>query len=295
LAAAPPGGGRFFYVRLVPGIRRFIGFRLRFGNSHFQAGLTAATFDSLNTPNRFFTHLTSLFIMKKTFFALALSLAAFATQAQTTASAATTQTAPAGYTELMAASITELLSTADVPQTKAAVARFERAAAVAPADWLPAYYQSYGLLRQCFLSKEDGDTKDQYLDQAEAALARARKLGGDESELLVLQGYIYQARLGVSPMARSMKYSVMVNEVLSQAKQINPANPRIYLVRANNVYFTPKMFGGGAEVAKPIYDEAKVRYAAFRPSGPLAPNWGEKQLQARLTAYEQPASTTITR
>ena len=60
-------------------------------------------------------------------------------------------------------------------------------------------------------------------------------------------------------------------------------------MQANNLYFTPKMFGGGAEVAKPVYDEAKTRYAAFRPAGPLAPSWGERQLLGRLKAYEPAA------
>ena len=214
--------------------------------------------------------------MKKYLLPLLLAAASFSAAAQTTAavSAVTQPAAPAGYAELMAATITDLNSTGDPARLREIAGRFERAAAVAPADWLPAYYQSYALLLNCFQSKDDGDAKDRTLDQAEAALDRARKLGGEESELLVVQAYIYQARLGISPMLRSMKYSGMVNETLALAKKRNPANPRIYLVQANNLYYTPQMFGGGPEVAKPIYDEAVVRYAAFRPAGPLMPTWG---------------------
>jgi hypothetical protein len=105
----------------------------------------------------------------------------------------------------------------------------------------------------------------------------------------VLQAYIYQARLGVSPMLRSMKYSKMVTEALAQAKKINPANPRIYLVQANNVYYTPAMFGGGAEVAKPLFQEAQTRFTAFKPASALAPNWGERQVKGRLKSYETAA------
>ncbi|MBC6605237.1 hypothetical protein H8B13_00240 [Hymenobacter sp. BT188] len=217
--------------------------------------------------------------MKTLILLLAFVAASFSATAQQA-------TAPAGYTELMAATITELNSTGDPAQLKQIVSKFERAAAAAPTDWLPAYYQAYGLLITSFQSKEDGSTKDKYLDQAEAALTQARKLRGDESELLVLQGYIYQARLGISPMDRSAKYSRMVSEVLGQAKGINPANPRIYLVLGNNVYFTPKIFGGGPEAAKPLFEEAKARFAAFQPSSPLAPGWGERQLLSRVKAYE---------
>ncbi|WP_022825973.1 hypothetical protein [Hymenobacter norwichensis] len=228
--------------------------------------------------------------MKKSLCTLALVAASFAAVAQKPAAvapAAAAIAAPAtnAYTSMMAATIQELMSTGEPAQLKQADAKFERAAAVNGKDWLPRYYQAYARLITCFQSKEEGDVKDKYLDQAEAALAQAGKLGGDESELLVLQAYIYQARLGVSPMLRSMKYSRMVTETLEQAKKANAANPRIYLVQANNVYYTPAMFGGGAEAAKPLYEEAKKRYAAFKPASDIAPNWGERQLTGRLKQY----------
>ena len=87
-------------------------------------------------------------------------------------------------------------------------------------------------------------------------------------------------------MLRSMKYSRMVTEAVAQAKALNPANPRAYLVGANNVYYTPSVFGGGAEAAKPLYEEAKAKYAAFQPASPLAPSWGQSQLLGRLKKYE---------
>jgi hypothetical protein len=225
--------------------------------------------------------------MKKSLFTLALVAASFAAVAQTPAPATTaTATAANSYTTMMSATIQELMSTGDAAKLKQVDAKLERAAQVAPKDWLPRYYQAYARLITCFVSQEDGDTKDKYLDQAEAALAQAQKLGADESERLVLQAYIYQARLGISPMMRSMKYSKMVTETLNEAKKANAANPRIYLVQANNVYYTPAMFGGGADAAKPLYQEAKTRFTAFQPKSVLMPNWGERQLTGRLKSYE---------
>ncbi|MCC3160811.1 hypothetical protein LJ737_26475 [Hymenobacter sp. 15J16-1T3B] len=216
----------------------------------------------------------------------AASLTPAAAQQAKPAAPATAQAAPAGYQDMLGATIQEVMSTGDAAQLKELAGKLERAAAVAPADWLPRYYQSYALLIATFQGKEDGDVKDKQLDQAETALQQARKLGGDESELLVLQAYIHQARLGIAPMTRSMTYSAKVKEALAEAQKLNPANPRVYLVQANNLYFTPKMFGGGAEAAKPVYDEARTRYAAFKPATPNAPNWGERQLLGRLKQYE---------
>lgn len=228
--------------------------------------------------------------MKKHLFALALATASFAATAQTTpvATAAPTPatTAPAGYAEMLGATIAQVLHTGDAAELKALAAKLERAATVAPADWLPRYYQAYALLINVFQSKEDGETKDKILDQAEAALAQARQLKGDESELLTLQAYLYQARLGIAPMMRSLKYSRLVTETVAQAKALNPANPRAYLVGANNVYYTPSMFGGGAEAAKPLYEAARAKFAAFRPASALAPGWGQSQVLGRLKQYE---------
>ncbi|MBD2716497.1 hypothetical protein KBK19_15755 [Microvirga sp. STR05] len=232
--------------------------------------------------------------MKKTLLLLALA-ASFAAQAQmptTAAAPAATAAAPAdAYTTMMAATISELMKSGEVPQLMQADAKLERAAAVAPQDWLPRYYQAYARVIACFVTKEGDEAKDKYLDQADAALAQARKLRGDESEVSALQAYIYQGRIMVSPMTRFMAYGGKVEDALTQAQTANPQNPRVLLLRGNNLYFRPKMVGGGAEAAKPFYDQAKVSYAAFKPASVLAPNWGERQLLGRLKQYETATSS----
>jgi len=225
--------------------------------------------------------------MKTTVLTLALFAACFSAQAQSAKTAApATTTAPAGYTEQLGALVSDLMRTGDPAQLTELAAKLERAGAAAPTDWLPRYYRAYALTIAAFQSKENGAAKDQMLDQAEAALTQARKLHGDESELTTLQAYVYQARLRVSPMLRGQEYSGKVNVAVAEAKRLNPANPRPYLIGANNVYFAPAMFGGGAEAARPLYLEAKAKFEAFKPATPLAPSWGEQQLKAKLATYE---------
>lgn len=231
--------------------------------------------------------------MKNALLVLALAACSFSATAQPSAAKtpAAATAAPAGYTDMMAATITELNSTGDPAKLLEIASKFERAAAAAPTDWMPPYYQAYSRLMACFTSKEEGDVKDKYLDQAETALAQARKLGGDESELLALQGYIYQGRLMLDPMNRAQVYAGRAMEAASKAKALNPANPRAYLVLGNNLYFMPEMYGGGKAAAKPLFEESKARFAAFKPANALAPNWGERQLLGRLKSYEQPSPT----
>ena len=221
------------------------------------------------------------FVLLLALVAAGLSAAA---QPKTTPLLAAVGALPAGYAELLAATIQDVLNAEGQVQRQAAVSKLERAAAASPADWLPCYYQAYGCAMLCFNSHEEGEAKDKYLDRAEAALAQARRRNGDPSELLVLQAYIYQARLTISPMFRSVKYMGLMGEVLEQARKVNPANPRIYLVQGTNVYYLPKMMGGGPEAAQGLFAEAKRRYVAFRPSSPLAPAWGEAQVDSRLKA-----------
>ncbi len=231
--------------------------------------------------------------MKKALLTLALAASSLAATAQAVPAAPTPAAArptPAGYAELLGATIQEVTQTGEAAQLQALAARLERAAAVAPADWLPRYYQAYALAVSVFQSQEKGDAKDALLDRAEAALAQACQLKGDESELLTLQAYIYQARLGIAPMLRAQQYSAKVEEAVAQAEGLNPANPRPYLVAANNVYYTPKLFGGGAAAARPLYEQAQAKFAAFRPATALAPSWGQAQLLGRLQQYEVPAA-----
>jgi len=221
--------------------------------------------------------------MKKMLFALALAAGLWAAQA--TPANAQAAAVPAGYAEQLGTTITQVMNTSDAAELRTLAAKLERAAAAAPTDWLPRYYQAYALTISAFQAEEPGAAKDKVLDQAEAVLAQASKLKGDESELQTLHAYIYQGRLKISPMERGPEYVGLIEEAASQAETLNPANPRPYLIQANTLYYTPAEFGGGPAAAKVLYEVAQAKFAAFRPASPLAPNWGERQLRGRLQQY----------
>ncbi|OGX83312.1 hypothetical protein [Hymenobacter coccineus] len=234
--------------------------------------------------------------MKKSLFTLALVAFALAATAQTKpgapAKAATTAAAPAGYAEGMAQAIAEITRTGDPAVLQAGAAKMERAAAAAPTDWLPRYYQAYALTVSAFGSQDNATAKDNTLDQAEKALGQARQLKGDESELLALQAYVYQARLMVAPMERGQQYSELAEGAGAQARALNPANPRPYLIAANNLYHMPSEYGGGAAAARPLFEAAQAKFLAFKPATALAPTWGQHQVQARMQEYGAPAQAS---
>ena len=81
-------------------------------------------------------------------------------------------------------------------------------------------------------------------------------------------------RLMADPMNRYMKYGPIAEEALQLAVKFNPENPRIYLLQAQDKYFTPEQFGGSKTEAKTLFETAKKKYLLFKPETSLSPNWG---------------------
>ena len=237
--------------------------------------------------------------MKKHLFLLALAAASFsaAAQSQPVASAAPVASsgaaapaAPNAYTALMAVAIAEQNAAKTPADVQANLAKLERAVAAAPAAWEPRYYQARAYLKLGFAGK-DGDAQDKLFDQAEAALNAAKKLAGaDQAELLIMQAYVLQGRIMVSPMTRGVVYTGRVQEALGQAKALAPNNPRVYLLLANDLFYRPAFFGGGAEKARPLYERAKALFGTFRPATVLSPTWGEKNADAALAQMNAPTA-----
>ena len=219
----------------------------------------------------------------KTLLTLALAAATFAAAAQpksvTLASAAAPAlTAPAAAPDAYTTALLDIIAAQAAAKTpadvQATLAPLERVAAAAPAAWEPRYYQARAYLKMGFAGT-DGDAQDRLFDQAQAAIDQALKMkNADRSELLVLQAYVLQGRIMVSPMLRGPRFTGQVQEALGEAKALNPNNPRVFVLLGNDLYFRPAMFGGGGEKAKPLYEKAVVLFAAFKPATALSPTWG---------------------
>lgn len=124
--------------------------------------------------------------------------------------------------------------------------------------------------------------KDPILDKAQRFLDRAFKIAPEESELFALQAFLYPSRIIVDPMGRGVEYMGIMNRALEEAIRLNPENPRSYYLRAITVLNMPENFGGGAKVAKPIFEEAKLKFNAFQPKTSISPNWGKEQNEIEL-------------
>ena len=182
----------------------------------------------------------------------------------------------ADYSSVMKDKIA-VLKTVESPEDLLDLANdFERISAVSSSEWLPYYYAGYCYINLSFSQKEP-DKIDAYLDKAQGFLDNAFKIDKKEAELHVLQGFIHQGRIQADPMARGMQYSVKSNESFSKAEAIDPDNPRIYFLLAQNLLYTPEAFGGGAKTACPLFKKANEKFNTFVPDNELNPDWGKKE------------------
>ncbi len=195
------------------------------------------------------------------------------------------QQIPAGSEQYMAAMTNALAmmksQTPDTPVAEmvAAANQFERIAGAEPTQWLPRYYAALEYV-YCGFGGKDAAEKDKYLDKADALLKQAEAISPKNDELLVLKAYIAQARLVVDPMNRWQEYGPAVSQALAQAKALNPANPRPYVLEGSSLMFTPDQFGGGTTAACPLLKQAAEKLATFKPISEFAPNWGRRQIDS---------------
>ncbi len=176
----------------------------------------------------------------------------------------------------------ETLDKASTPEEYTQCAnRFERIAVAEKSLWLPFYYASYSLIVMSF-EEEDGAKKDLILDRAQELLDTALELEPDESELHVLQAFLYPSRILVDPMSRGMQYMELIYSSLARAKALNPENPRIYFLEGVNKANLPPSMGGGPDVAGPILKEAVAKFESFTHDDPLWPDWGEEAARSEL-------------
>jgi len=161
------------------------------------------------------------------------------------------------------------------PQTMLDISNtFERIAAAEKSQWLPYYYAAYAQVMSALMT-QDKDKIDGLADKAEANINKADALQPDNDEVACIRSLIASSRIMVDPQTRGQEYGPESGEQIQKAKQINPENPRVYLLEGQALYYTPEQFGGDKKKAKEILQTALEKYAAFKPASSIAPHWGE--------------------
>jgi tetratricopeptide (TPR) repeat protein len=185
------------------------------------------------------------------------------------------------YPEAMSQSIEKLFQAKTITEYVEVANQFERISTIETKEWLPLYYASFSYIMISF-QETDNAKKDQYLDRAQNDLDQALAIEPNESELYMLQGFLYPSRINIDPINRGMLYMGTMNAALDKALELNPDNPRVYYLRATMTLHMPEAYGGGAAKALPLYQTAAEKFQAFKPKTAIYPNWGKELNEADL-------------
>ena len=152
---------------------------------------------------------------------------------------------------------------------------FERIAAAEPTEWMPSYYATLMYMYVAQKSMQDADKLEMAVDKAWENIEKTEAISGENSEVLALKAYVYFGYIWKNPMVNGALYSGKANELLAKSMELNPENPRPYYLKGQNTFFTPAMWGGGEEAAKPLLVTAQEKFDKFEKENSLTPDWGE--------------------
>ncbi len=153
-------------------------------------------------------------------------------------------------------------------------------------QWLPYYYAAYASIQKGRMLMREGKVADldPIADEAQRSLDKASELNKDNPEILILEKMIHGLKLMVNPQARFMSEGMLAAEALSKAEKLEAENPRISLMKAEDIYFTPEQFGGSKTKGLEMFQKALDQYKTFQPKTALDPNWGKEEAEYFLAS-----------
>lgn len=170
---------------------------------------------------------------------------------------------------------------------------FERIAEAEKNQWLAYYYAAYCNATAGTLAGASGDMMaakadktDPYADKADKQIKKAEELMKNNSEIFVVKKMIATLKMLGDPMNRYMTYGPEAQAALDEAKKLDSNNPRVYLLEAQDKYYTPEQFGGSKDDAKVLFEKAKQLFETFKPGSTIHPNWGKGSVTYFLSQYK---------
>lgn len=190
------------------------------------------------------------------------------------------------YVSAMKKNISMLDSVMENNNATALANNFQRVAEAEKTQWLPYYYAAYLTAMQATMT-QDNSKKDDMADKATTLLKSAEDiLGKENSEIYVIKSMIATAHMMVDPQTRFMSYGQESSQDLKKSEALDSTNPRPVLLQAQFLFYTPAAFGGGKDVARPLFDKASQLFATFKPADELSPDWGKSALDYFMKNYQ---------
>ncbi len=200
---------------------------------------------------------------------------------------------PASWADSAARLINTATIAGDLRGLKNAGALLDRALATQPNDALLLQYQGYGLYREAGLLEGLGGA-----GRAEVPLVLANARSKLEQSLSVqplpethaLLAMVMGSMIG-KDQSLAPTLGPQIPQAMNAALTLGPTNPRVWLLRGIQSFYTPIQYGGGLPVAESQLNRAIELFATDNPVPP-APSWGKAEAYVWLGQVLQKGKRT---
>lgn len=146
-------------------------------------------------------------------------------------------------------------------------------------EWLPNYYAAFAEIQKGRLLMREGkiDELDSYADEAQKFIDLAEKISPNNVEIKILKKMVHSLKMMVNPQVRYMVEAPIAAGFLAEAEKMDPENPRITLLKAQDTYYTPEQFGGSQEKGIELFKKAQAQFKVYKSPNALSPTWGKEE------------------
>lgn len=139
-------------------------------------------------------------------------------------------------------------------------------------NWEPAYYASYASLKQAQLYLRNGNSTaaSNSIKRAEKNFQSIIHLLPTNSEIRVLNAYLNISKISANTSGNNEMFIKEAKELLYLKKNVDAANPRMQLMRAQLNY----VLGQTGKNLQAQFENAETALKKFKPQSNLDPNWG---------------------
>ncbi|MCC6317262.1 MAG: tetratricopeptide repeat protein [Gemmatimonadaceae bacterium] len=166
----------------------------------------------------------------------------------------------------------------DIQAFDQAIGMVDRVLAITPSGGVMLHYKGYALYRKASLMlarRARGSEIKPMLEEANDVLERSAAVL-DWPETRALRAAILGQLIRTGGMLTVMRLGPRANDEFKEAMRLDPANPRVLMLRGVSAIYKPRMFGGGRDKAERDLRKALELFETDHPVSP-APSWGHAE------------------
>ena len=143
--------------------------------------------------------------------------------------------------------------------------------------WQPYYYAAFSIIKKgrTLMQQNQLSQLDDVAKEAQNYIDKAEVLSPNNAEIFILKKMNHGLKMMVNPMERWQTEGQAAQVALNEAQKLDPENPRITILEAEDLYFTPEQFGGSKSKGIELFKKALEQFKTYKIKSSVDPNWGQ--------------------